>query len=835
MPPPSEAQDTLHLPPDYYGEELREAYGFWKNTGWVRTTTGSVAANIEYVTEGGSPRAFIKRSGEFSLVLSSIDTSLSTMDTLRRLDVAFNGTGALHPDPIVNGQRDYHKNFHLPWCGVGGKTMVPGYTWMMYPNIYPKIDMYMYCGSRGQKIMFVIRPEGDPANLKMLLSGQDEIDLDVFGNLKLLVQDTWVVLPQAVAYQYDEENNIYDVNWTAEYTTNTSTGEVGFTFDEYDRYKPLVLLIGPPPMMGGPSVFTDGICWSTYYGGVEDDFVFGSRIDASGNYYLTGQTWSNNDFPADPGLVLTSAAPAVIAARFDDDDNLIWSTIYGSSTGDQLGYGCATPPLGGELFIGGSLGGADIPVPNPQPTGRYVNVTLGGSDRAFIASFNSLDGVLSWSTFFGGGGSAVRSLDFDALSNLYVCGSAFAGLPLPTELTPPSGQVSWQQAGSTDGFLVKLNQSFKVAWSTYFGGTGPDQANTVRVGANKVVAAGRTGSTAFQTLSAGGTSAHNHSSSTYSTDVMLEEFNLNGVQQWGSFFSYGGGTDFPAMTLDKNNGDVFLAGIALAGESDMPVSTDAPWSQSPNSSNLEKGYIWQVGADHVRKYSTYVTGSSGSNWLRCIEVNSYGQIYAAGITWATTMAASCWDGLYCELSPQGVGDAYIISLSPAHERSWLTFFGGDSDIGGHAEMIRTLALKGTHRLYAAGNTSSPYDDQNEQFFPLNDELNGAWWDSELDALSGCDAFLTAFCMEGVVGVVENGVVGGSTAVAYQTTSGSIRIVGFPIGAQHALLYDTGGRLVASERFVVSSDGSGLLQFDPLQAGIYLLQIGSRTIPLSLVR
>ena len=60
--------------------------------------------------------------------------------------------------------------------------MVRGYKWMMYPNIYPKIDMYIYCGIRGQKIMFVVRPGGNANNLQMTFAGQNQMALDVFGN-----------------------------------------------------------------------------------------------------------------------------------------------------------------------------------------------------------------------------------------------------------------------------------------------------------------------------------------------------------------------------------------------------------------------------------------------------------------------------------------------------------------------------------------------------------------------------------------------------------------------------------------------------------------------------
>lgn len=828
-PPPSQAQNPT-LPPDFYGEALRRGYAAWQNTGWVRTTNGDPAPEVEYVTDGATPRAFIKKYGAMSLVLSSADTIPGTLDTLRRLDIAFNGPGALFPNPIAQEQEGYHRNFHLPWCGPGGKTLVPGFRWLKYPDIYPSIDMYIYCGSRGQKLMFVIRPQGNPLDLRMTFTGHDQMDVDVLGNLRMLLQDKWVVLPEAVAYQYDANNNILPVNWTAAYDADEVTGKVGFTFDQYDRYKPLVLLIGPPPMSGGPSVFTPGICWSTYYGGGGEDFIFDSRMDGLGNYCIVGQTFSTlTTFPIEAGAILTDVTPAVFAAKFLDNDDLVWSTIYGCSSGFPIGLTCARPPIGGELFFGGEAPGIDLPVPLNQPAGRYVDTDNAFGTRGFLASLNLDIGSLFWSTYFGGAGSRVTNLDFDALSNLYVCGSSSGDLPMPTELTPPAGSAAWTYSGNVDAFVSKLNQNFKVWWSTYIGGSGYDQAFSVRVGAGKVVVAGRTQSPSFQTLPAGGTGAHNFSSSSYSSDIFIEEFDLNGVQQWGTYFSYGGTLGSQGLAVDKNNGDVFLCGKFLAAQNNMPVSTTAPWYQNAVPGPLEKGFIWQVGADHRRKYSTFVTGTQGSNWLNAIIVNNDGLIAASGISWATSMSTACSGGLYCTTYPEGFGDAYLLLLTAAHARTWLTYFGGDLDVGDHAEFIRTIAFKGGDRLYAAGYTSSPYDPDLGQFFPLHDELGGAWWDSVLEdvSITNCDGFLTAFCIDAVpVGVSEATDHGHSTFTANYASGGGIQFIGIPQGSQPVLITDAGGRVVFAENVRIPSDGRGTLRTGELSSGIYLVRVGA---------
>lgn len=219
------------------------------------------------MTEGALPRTYIRRMAEMSFVLSKVDTSISTLDTLRRLDMKLVGQYAQYPDAVALEQKPHHLNFYLPHCGSNGITDVNGYSRIVYENIYPYIDLWVYSGKRGQKMMYVIRPFGDPTHIQMQFTGQTALDVDVNGWLKLQMEEKWIMLPEAVAYQVGVNQEIIPVNWTPEYSANTDNGRVAFTFDQYDRYRPLVLLIGPPPPFGAGDNDEPGLCWSTYCGG----------------------------------------------------------------------------------------------------------------------------------------------------------------------------------------------------------------------------------------------------------------------------------------------------------------------------------------------------------------------------------------------------------------------------------------------------------------------------------------------------------------------------------------------------------------------------------------
>ncbi|MBK9600198.1 MAG: hypothetical protein IPO60_18235 [Flavobacteriales bacterium] len=71
------------------------------------------------------------------------------------------------------------------------------------------------------------------------------MDMDIYGNLKLLLEGEWVTIPQAMAYQVANDGSIIPVNWTAGYDAYENVGRAYFNFSNYDHGKPLFFLVGP--------------------------------------------------------------------------------------------------------------------------------------------------------------------------------------------------------------------------------------------------------------------------------------------------------------------------------------------------------------------------------------------------------------------------------------------------------------------------------------------------------------------------------------------------------------------------------------------------------------
>lgn len=176
---------SIYIPPDYFGEDYKKSIGFWENEGQVITTDGYKTKDVLYYSEGGLPRAYLRDKSQVSFVVARIDTSIATADTLYRLDMRPYGNTAQQVTPVSLVQKDWFQNFYLPWCGDSGVTDVQGYCRVVYPNIFPKIDMHFYSGSAGQKMAFVLLPGCDPSKLKLAFTGQDSINVDIWGTLKI--------------------------------------------------------------------------------------------------------------------------------------------------------------------------------------------------------------------------------------------------------------------------------------------------------------------------------------------------------------------------------------------------------------------------------------------------------------------------------------------------------------------------------------------------------------------------------------------------------------------------------------------------------------------------
>src|SRR5262249_42056852 len=138
---------------------------------------------------------------------------------------------------------------------------------------------------------FVVAPGADPEQIMLGFEGADALEIDAQGDLVLHTAAGDVRQHKPVVYQ-EIGGSRREIEGT--YVRKSAT-RVGFEVAESDRERPLVI--------------APALAYSTYLGGSDGDIAYKVAIDADGNAYVTGATYSSN-FPTTSGALPPSIGGA---------------------------------------------------------------------------------------------------------------------------------------------------------------------------------------------------------------------------------------------------------------------------------------------------------------------------------------------------------------------------------------------------------------------------------------------------------------------------------------------------------------------------------------------
>ncbi|MHA1354738.1 MAG: SBBP repeat-containing protein [Candidatus Heimdallarchaeota archaeon] len=295
------------------------------------------------------------------------------------------------------------------------------------------------------------------------------------------------------------------------------------------------------------------LLWSTYLGGAGNDDGYAIAVDNAGKCYVTGETCSSN-FPVlnayDDTLASSPPEDDAFIAKFSSSGNLLWSTYLGGSEQDT-GFDIALDGYG-RCFAIGRTDSADFPTYD-----AYCD-TYSGKDDVFITKFSS-DGLLLWSTYFGGSGRDWgNGIAIAKDDSCYVTGETNS-TNFPT-LNAYNDTLSstWQTA-----FVSKFTASGSLLWSTYLGGSKEDTGNAIAVDSSEnCYVTGRTYSEDFPTLNAYD-STFNSAGDTFST-----KFSDNGSLIWSTYL---GGTNYEVAESIAVSDDDHCYVVGRTSSNDFPL------------------------------------------------------------------------------------------------------------------------------------------------------------------------------------------------------------------------------------------------------------------------
>ena len=202
------------------------------------------------------------------------------------------------------------------------------------------------------------------------------------------------------------------------------------------------------------------LLYSTFLGGSDADFPSGMALDASGNIYVTGYTYSN-DFPVTAGAFQTTCKGGNCGGQLSDaflsklnstGSALVYSTYIGGSGYD--GGGSIAVDGAGNAYVVGQTISNDFPV-TPGAFQSHCNTcTLTNySGDAFVFEMNPSGSALLYSTYLGGSGEdAGTGISIDTSGNIYAVGVAYS-TDFPTTVGALQPTASSATVG---GFVAKF-------------------------------------------------------------------------------------------------------------------------------------------------------------------------------------------------------------------------------------------------------------------------------------------------------------------------------------------------------------------------------------------
>ncbi len=217
----------------------------------------------------------------------------------------------------------------------------------------------------------------------------------------------------------------------------------------------------------------DAFNYSTYLGGIGQDFASGVATDTAGNAYISGQTSSSN-FPLTPGnqIGFPTFSDNVFLVKLSPGGGLAFSTLIGGATPglSSLFLGpvvsVAVDPSGEAILAGGAGFGF------PTTPGSFQPNSRGGFNNAFLAKLSSTGSSLLDATYLGGSSfDAASQVAIDGAGNIYAIGTTnsqdfpvTAGAFQTTPNFPPFGIPA--------SFVAKLDPTLSTLdYATFLEGT----------------------------------------------------------------------------------------------------------------------------------------------------------------------------------------------------------------------------------------------------------------------------------------------------------------------------------------------------------------------------
>lgn len=280
----------------------------------------------------------------------------------------------------------------------------------------------------------------------------------------------------------------------------------------------------------------------------------------------------------------------------------------------------------GNVYVGcdyGQLAAATIY--NSNGSAYQTLPAYGSYNQAFVAKYNA-SGTAQWAGTLKGSSAGVTSISADTSGNVYISGVFDATLTIYNANLSAFGTLP--NAGGTHNQLIKYNSTGAVQWATRIAGGGNDYMNNTTIdGSGNVYLSGAYGQLAAASI-------YNSDGTVFSTlpaygnfkEAALVKYNSAGFAQWAVTFSGTGNPSAVGIATDASN-NVYCCG-ACASNVVIYKADGSVYTTLTTPSSL--GFVIKYNSNGVPLSSAKVTGATGSNFLRNVNIDSDGNMFMIG-------------------------------------------------------------------------------------------------------------------------------------------------------------------------------------------------------------
>jgi len=353
-----------------------------------------------------------------------------------------------------------------------------------------------------------------------------------------------------------------------------------------------------------------------------------------------------------------------------------------SGTLNNSGIAIAVDSSGNIYTTGFFIGTVDF-----DPGDGTTNLTSAGANDAFVSKLNS-SGELIWAKSFGGASIDVGySIAVDSSGNVYTTGY-FEGT---ADFDPGAGTSNFTSAGYRDVFVSKLNSSGELIWAKSFGGSQPDEGNSIAVdGSGNIYTTGYFEGTADFNPGAGVTNL----TAVGEDDAFVSKLDSSGALLWAKRFGADQSDMGNSIAVDSS-GNVYTTGY---------FSLIVDFDPGDGTTNLTSAGSYDVFVSKLDSTGALLWaksfGGSSSDVGNSIAVDSSGNVYTTGYFEGT---ADFDPGAgTANLALAGYQDVFVSKLDSSGNYVWAKSFG----VASYYKASTSIAVDSSGNIYTTGTNTA---------------------------------------------------------------------------------------------------------------------------------